>query len=951
MKVENESAYKLIFSIQHHPFLGAVIEPFVVELTTQNTLSLTYQKVFSGNAGYYTRLSREELDLIAILDPIMVEQIIKLFSPEKKIRPKEFFQKYFSQDLYRDEIRPYVEIYLVALLKRLDPHKHLLYRADDINPAAERIEVCTTFSKVLFHFRRNEMGTKYFATIKYLDERLPFMKIGALLLSNQPAYLLVQQKLLKFYDFVEGNKLAVFLNRKYVLIKPEQEKEYYSAFVSKLLERSPVYAEGFEIRNEEYTARAILFVNESKKGWRVTLKFKYGSYLFEYHPTKNYHVHLEYIDGNPVFTRIKCSRPWENHRQSELEELGWKFDGQNSFVLGNGSIADCVSYLSKVYEKLEMKKYQVEFESGRKYTLDVPRINYTIKSELDWFDLNIEINIGTNQIYFKQLLPYIKNGDHEFPLEDGSYFIIPEEWFTLGQKLSHSKTQANHFLIAKFQLDLLEFIKSDKIKEHLKTVQYIKEEHVSKSFKGKLRPYQIEGLSWLMFLHKNRFGGILADDMGLGKTVQTLAYLLKIQEEFSDETDTGLPSLLVAPTSLLHNWEQEALLFTPKIKTYVHSGINRKKSLTQLKKYNLIITSYGLIRNDFELFSEIEFRVIILDESQHIKNQAAKSTQLINKLQASHKLCLSGTPIENSIKDLWSQMNFLNKGLLGSAKQFEAEYVKPIEKKNDIKQTEKLQKLVKPFVLRRTKGQVAKDLPALTEKTIYCEMTEEQKKWYEEIKSEYRNSLLNIVEQQGLEKSKLSILQGLTKLRQLANHPKLVIEDYIHSSGKHDTVLQHIETVVSEGHKVLVFSQFVSYLNIIAKDLQKAGISFLTLTGSTPVVDRKHLVKKFQEEDSHRVFIISLKAGGVGLNLTAADYVFIVDPWWNPAVEAQARDRSHRIGQKNKVISYKFISSDTVEEKIIKLQQRKSSYATDIIQIEENVIKNLQMDDLSILFS
>ena len=353
----------------------------------------------------------------------------------------------------------------------------------------------------------------------------------------------------------------------------------------------------------------------------------------------------------------------------------------------------------------------------------------------------------------------------------------------------------------------------------------------------------------------------------------------------------------------------------------------------------------------FELFSQMKFQAIVLDESQNIKNQSAKSTQLVNKLQGDHRLCLTGTPIENSVRDLWSQMNFLNKGLLGSQKYFEEEYVKPIEKKQDKEKSAELQKRVEVFVLRRTKGQVAKDLPAMTEKTIHCPMSPEQQRIYEETKSEYRNQLLEMVEEQGMDKTRLSVLQGLTKLRQLANHPKLVDPEYAQDSGKHTVLLEHIQTALREGHKVLVFSQFVSYLELIGKDLRKLKIPFLTLTGQTPQKDRQVSVKTFQETEDFPVFLISLKAGGVGLNLTAADYVFIADPWWNPAAEAQARDRTHRIGQENRVFSYKFISSDSVEDKILQMQNRKKEYAQDIIRIEENVVKTLNSRDISLLFS
>ncbi|MFY0644168.1 MAG: DEAD/DEAH box helicase [Bacteroidia bacterium] len=945
MKVDKHSRYRLIFSIKKHPQLGALIEPVVIAVTSRNTLSLTYQKVFSGSADYYTRLSKEELELISLLDPVMVERIIKKFHPELRVRPKEYFHKHFDKDRFKAEMRPFIETHLLALLKRLDPAKHLLYVADDINPAADRVEITQEFSKVLYHFRKNEFGTRYFATIKYKDQRVPFMKVGALLLSNQPAFLVVQGKLLRFYDFVEGNKLAVFLNRKFIQVKPDQEKEYYQQFVRKLMERSPVFADGFEVEYKQYDAKAILKVIGSAHHQLIQLQFSYGDFVFDYHPSKHQHVALKWNGDEPHFTKVRRARAWEDNRAAELVERGMEYIEPGRFkVLENQEYA-AVHWLAENTAYTEERKYEILFDRDIKYDLNIPKISYKVSDKFDWFDLNINVRLGDFEFPFKKLLPSIRNGERNYTLPNGSVFIIPQEWFALGEDLQRTKRTNKGFQVEKYQLDILSHIKSKKIREHLNKIESIKEEQVSKKFQGTLRPYQIDGLSWLMFLYRNGFGGILADDMGLGKTVQTLAFLQKILEE--QESPTQI--LLVAPTSLLYNWQNEAQKFTPDLNTYVHTGGNRLKRRELFQDFDLIITSYGLMRNDHHIFSEEDFLCIVLDESQYIKNQSAKSTQLINKLKSRHKLCLTGTPIENSIKDLWSQMNFLNKGLLRSARAFEQEFVKAIEKDQDRTKAEELKKLVKPFVLRRTKQQVAKDLPALTEKVVYCQMSEEQKNMYEEVKSEYRNELFQIGEEKKKE-NKLSILQGLTKLRLMADHPVLLEEEYSGDSGKHQSILEHIQTAVDEDHKVLVFSQFVSYLSILERDLKTRGIPYLLLTGSVSSMDRKKRVKEFQEGHEYPVFLISLKAGGVGLNLTAADYVFITDPWWNPATEAQARDRTHRIGQKNSVISYKFISTDTVEEKILKLQQRKKVIASDVIEIEENIMKNLKTEELQKLF-
>ena len=450
-----------------------------------------------------------------------------------------------------------------------------------------------------------------------------------------------------------------------------------------------------------------------------------------------------------------------------------------------------------------------------------------------------------------------------------------------------------------------------------------------------------------MFLKNNNFGGILADDMGLGKTVQTLAYLHKLH---SNHNPNNLCSLLVVPTSLAYNWKNQAGQFTHELKTHIHGGQNRLNKMKQFKGADIVITSYGLIRNDFDLLADMEFLTIVLDESQNIKNRGSQTAQAVKKLKANYRLCLTGTPIENSVTDLWSQMDFINPKLLGSFKQFEQEYVKPIERDKEEEVAQKLQQLIKPFVLRRTKHDVAKELPPLTEKVIYCDMLPGQLEHYEETKSAYRNAILSLVQEQGLNKSKMNVLQGLTKMRQIANHPRLEDAESDLESGKHNAVLEHLKTVLDEQHKVLIFSQFTTYLDILSAELDSLGIAYYKLTGSTTKEQRAKLVDNFQQEEQVKVFLISLKAGGTGLNLTAADYVFLVDPWWNPAVEAQARDRSHRIGQTANVFSYKFITKDTIEEKIIKLQARKQKVAKDLISIENNVLKNLDITEIKALF-
>jgi SNF2 family DNA or RNA helicase len=426
--------------------------------------------------------------------------------------------------------------------------------------------------------------------------------------------------------------------------------------------------------------------------------------------------------------------------------------------------------------------------------------------------------------------------------------------------------------------------------------------------------------------------------MGLGKTIQALSLLLS-----EKEANAGT-SLLVMPTSIIYNWEMEAGKFAPALKILTYTGTLRNKDVKRFEKYDLVLTSYGITRLDVALLKQFYFNYIILDESQVIKNPTSNIAKAVRDLKSRHKLVLTGTPIENTTMDLWSQMSFINPGILGTQTYFRNEFQNPIEKKNDEARSRKLHSVIKPFILRRHKSQVATELPEKVEHVQYSTMTSEQERRYEEVKTHYREKIFKLIEQEGIGNSRFMILEGLTKLRQLANHPKMVEQGYSGDSGKMEDITHMLENAIAEGHKVLVFSQYVKHLSLIRQYLKSNKIDFAYLDGSS--TDRREQVERFNKDTNLKVFLISIKAGGLGLNLTEADYVFILDPWWNPAVEAQAVDRAHRIGQKKKVFTYKFITRNSVEEKILTLQQRKLKLTTDLITTEESFMKQLTREDI-----
>ncbi|MGE5707353.1 MAG: DEAD/DEAH box helicase, partial [Bacteroidota bacterium] len=479
-----------------------------------------------------------------------------------------------------------------------------------------------------------------------------------------------------------------------------------------------------------------------------------------------------------------------------------------------------------------------------------------------------------------------------------------------------------------------------RLAERWKQFEALDEAPLPDGFKGELRPYQRHGLAFLLFLREHGFHGILADDMGLGKTVQAIALLATPTDE------PPLPSLVIAPTSVVYNWEQELSRFAPHLRVLSLHGPSRKEHFDRLGDYDVILTSFALMRRDSAYLEKQEYSHLILDEAQAIKNPASQTSKLVRRLQARHRFSLTGTPLENHLGELWAQFAFLMPGLFGSERQFQERYLTPINAGQEDRLKE-LRARSNPFILRRLKKEVAKDLPPRTEIVAYCELDPAQREIYDRVLADVRAKVMKTVESQGMERSHITILDGLLRLRQICCHPRLMSVEEPDISSKLDLFMELVEGLLAEGHRALVFSQFVKMLELVSKKLNEKGIPYEYLDGRTR--DRQARVDRFNNSKTP-LFLISHTAGGTGLNLTGADYVIHFDPWWNPAVEAQATDRAHRIGQSKQVFSYKLIARDSIEEKVLKLQERKKALISDIILSEEGMAKQLSRDDLDFLF-
>ncbi|QEK52636.1 DEAD/DEAH box helicase [Pedobacter aquae] len=958
LRVESDKPCKLVYSLAKHDFLGFLIEPHVVQLNQNGGFSLTYQRIFSNTAKEFSPIiDATDIKLIKLLEEIEQNNIIKKYY-KKTIRPLEFFTKNWD-DKFSDTVRPKIEKKLTEALT-LIRDKEIYLMGKEGWPVEKQLHLAEEAATILFHFRRNEIETRYFPTIKYQGLRIDFMFKDAQVITNQPALLLLDNMLYHFDQGLEGKKLQPFLNKRYISIPKSSETTYFEKFVAPLIEKYHVYAEGFTINTEKYDAKPILKVVYVPEGVsEIQLYFKYADYVFAAGSDRQVTVRMEKIDDDYIFHRIKRSLSWEKNKLDELLALGLK---TNSNLFVHLQVAhqhdetdlsfSVFDWISEHHEDLIAKGFEFEQDSSaKKYVIGNSKIDLEIQEKNDWFDINAIVQFGIYKIPFIQLRNHILNKKREFILPNGEIAIIPEKWFSqYGNLLSFTdgteslRLKKLHVgLVHDFANSDLASVTMDRKLQRLADFEFIEEVTEPVNFNGTLRPYQKAGYNWFHFLQKYNFGGCLADDMGLGKTVQTLALLQKAKEE-QQALGIHTTSLLIMPTSLIYNWINEAKRFTPQLKICTHTGTNREKDISIFSQYDLVITTYGISRLDVDVIKEMYFNYIILDESQNIKNPSSKSFKAVKQLKSKYKLILSGTPVENTVNDLWTQMSFINPGLLGSQTFFQQEFVQPIEKKKDEEKAQKLQVLIKPFVMRRTKEQVATELPPKTESLFYSEMTVEQADFYEKTKSEYRNELMKSLEDGTFSKSPIQILQGLTKLRQIANHPALVDAEYEGESSKFKDVVHKLNSVVEAGHKVLVFSQFVKQLELYKQYFDDKKVKYSYLDGST--ANRGKVVEEFKQDQDIQIFLISIKAGGVGLNLTEADYVFILDPWWNPAVEQQAIDRTHRIGQTKNVFIYKFITRNTVEEKIVALQNRKLTVAQSLITTEESFIKSLSEEDI-----
>ena len=979
---------KFAICLTRHRILGPIFIPVIFKQGSDKEFYTIDERIHSGNIKKFEKeLLSDELQLVRIIEEYADTCLVKIFS-NKKINPQSFLAS-VDDGFFNIRIRPYIETRLIRCIEILQDSEIPLFHKDEMKNIHEsdRIMLVEDTVESVFNFKRANDELSYFLSIRHNEHEINLFGKEGIILINDPCHLVLKNCLYIFSD-IDGKKLLPFFNKELIQVPPRAEKKFLEGFVRNVIRNYHVNSDSFRIVDEKVRPLPVLSLETDPTGLPVlVLMFKYDEDTTYYANKKSeLKVVLKEENGEKIFYRLGRDYLFENKIIYKLLELGLKNTDISCFQLLKLKQKqdiylhyDLINWLN--INAKEIKKAGIEVvqkNRANRFYLDRLELKTKITEDKnDWFDINILVKFSDFEIPFIKFRNHILNDNRLFELPDGEIAILPEEWFVRFKDIfSFARVEDDRITLEKQHFVLIqEGLKGLKDNYAKKLKKWFEEPgdsefNLPERMNVVFRPYQLKGCSWMLRLYENNFGGCLADDMGLGKTLQTLALLAKvIQQEnlknygpsastyekqltIFDQTDnSGImktrPSLIIVPTSLVHNWINEIMKFVPDLKISVFGGQHRKPLKHYYHDAEVIITSYGIVRNDVKEFKSFDFLYIVLDESQLVKNPLSKTYKALLQLKSSYRLVLTGTPIENSLVDLWSQMNFLNPGLLGSYQFFKSEFVLPIQKHQSENKAKKLKKLIHPFILRRNKSEVARDLPELSEQLIFCDMSEDQASFYEKEKSKARNIILQNIGSQGIEKSSIIILQSLTRLRQIANHPVLVNDDFPNHSGKFDEITRNLQSIVAEGHKALVFSSFVKHLDLFVQFCNDSKLSYSYLTGDT--TNRGDIIRQFQESGDIRIFLISLRAGGFGLNLTAADYVFLLDPWWNPAVEEQALSRAHRIGQDKNVFVYRFIAKDSIEEKILKLQEKKSKLA-DVFISSNNPFSGISEEEVMELF-
>jgi superfamily II DNA or RNA helicase len=938
--------------ISRHIKFGWIAIPWLAEPYREFMLKLE-MRCTPGLAPMAEVFSDQFLKIIEIIDSFSDQELNRMFAP-RGIKVASFLQN-TKDEVIQKLIRPFIDQKLSEILEIAQKENIPVFIRDDekVLTPSMKLKFADETPEPWFCFHKGPDGSRYNLDITVNEVSLNLRSAGTQVITDIPCWLIHAGRLIRFRDGFEGKKITPFLSKDFINIPATAEKKFFETFILKTLKTGQVKADGFSVHDLQTDRSMQLSLEIDWQGNpMLVIWFRYGPKRIMRGKKQMVFTELKMEGEEYAFFRISRDLEWEEKLYSKCCSLGLKNVNESLFVLpfNTGIQANdryrLIEWLNVNRQVLEEIPVTIRQE-GLNYFLGKVTASMQIIAGEDWFDLHAVVKFGDVEIPFVQLRRHILEGIREFQLPGGEIAVLPEEWFVRYHELFAFGTVAKKVIkIPRCHYNLIAGLDApgkDNLKQTLDDLEFAPtgEVLVPTDLHGNLRPYQLEGLQWMQHINKHGFGGCLADDMGLGKTIQTLAMMLSIRHE------SKAVSMIVMPASLIHTWKNEAARFAPTLRIMIHVGPQRAKSTSFFDAADLVLTTYGICRNDFDILEKYRFEYIILDESQVIKNPEALISRTVYSLNANHRLVLTGTPIENSLTDLWSQMEFLNPGLLGDLSGFRRIYVNSFDPVRDEQKVLRLKKIVSPFILRRRKIDVEPDLPELSIEYRYCEMTEAQQKRYEIEKSAIRNELLAGIENGSIPTASVQVLRALIRMRQTACHPLLIDSGYLGDSGKLDEVVRNLEILREENQKVLIFSSFVEHLKILANRFNENAWKYSMLTGST--TQREAVISEFRNQADNNFFLISLKAGGTGLNLTEASYIFMLDPWWNPASELNAISRAHRIGQDKKVIAYKFISKDTIEEKMLILQQRKQVLSDTFIPVG-NPLKDITPVEAAALF-
>ncbi len=957
VKYDRKGAYEVVYNLSAFAegfFLPAA---YIVSLDNEGFLAHIQQKAIAETIGSFgLNLDPVRERLFQLIDELQPKALEQQFNPSRK-RPKPLETLLENRDLNK-QINQYVHERLDELLTAVERHRlPLTWNVErKILVKDFLLEISGRSLQPELYFNRTGKGVTYRLKLNDNDHVWKISSREIIPITNYPAWLFVDYRLYKVAH-INGNMVKPFSNRDEVHIPEASVKTYFQKFILKVAAQVDINARGFDVvQYDTLQACIVEALPDLYSGrWVLQLKMAYPKASFYWHDKKDKRTTLELQNDDFRIVQVRRDLEAEQRLLHQFRRLDIEPFQDNQFLPRNVSDDElsAIEWLANNRADLEAAGFQVGAPEHNQQAIYLYEPTVDLKTEQynDWFDIFGQVQVGVFSFPFLDLAKNIREGNRFYTLPDGKLFLIPQEWMNqFGPLFQFAKKDGEQLRLNKNQFALLEELgiqEDTGVEISLDEIDFAP----SPKLKATLRPYQLDGAKWLVQLYRNHLGGCLADDMGLGKTLQTITVLLHAKEEKAkqlagvtndqhaqmslfeaDQEDLLAPlnALIILPASLVFNWAREFKKFAPHLTICRHVGQRRQKNEKILSRYDVILTTYQTALRDVHVLENIEHEYIVLDESQQIKNRESKIFKAINRLQGKHKISLSGTPIENSLSDLWSQMQFINPDLLGTYSFFKREFITPIEKHADEEKKNRLRALVAPYLLRRTKEEVARDLPPLTTKIFYSEMTPEQKKLYEKEKSAARNFLLENFDANNPQ-YRIIVLQSLTKLRQIVNHPRIVFPDYEKDSGKYNDILEHWDVIQRSNHKALFFSSFVQYLNLFQGHFKTKDIPYARLTGELSSQERENQIRFFEENPDVQSFLISIKSGGSGLNLTAADYVFLLDPWWNPTTEQQAIARAHRIGQDKNVIAVKFITKDSIEEKILRLQRRKTKLAEDIL--------------------